>query len=68
MLDSYIMEDREEEIKQNHQSAMRIQQEILNMLPAQGLAEPAMLPAASKALILEVTIIGISFFLKLVFR
>ena len=35
---------------------MRIQQEILNMLRAEGMAEPAMLLAASKALILEVNL------------
>ena len=56
VLDAYIVEDREEEIKQNCRSAMRIQQEILNMLQAEGLAEPAMPPVASKALILEVNL------------
>ena len=35
---------------------MRNQQEILNMPQAEGMAEPAMPPAASKALILEVNL------------
>ena len=56
VLEAYIVEDREEEIKQNCWSAMRIQQEILNMMWAEGLAEPAIPPAASKVFILEVNL------------